>query len=112
MSLECCQLLRSRVLHRQNTTVVTSAPPERTASPRTAFHSPPRDPKNLPGDFSPLGRALRWVPVGPGAGSVHGGPKRSDLSSAVREAKSFNLLLGQTPLETTAECGPRKDCSV
>lgn len=112
MSPECCQLLRSRVLHRQNTTVVTSAPPERTASPRTAFHSPPRDPKSLPGDFSPLGRALRWVPVGPGAGSVHGGPKRSDLSSAVWEAKSFNLLLGQTPLETTAECGPRKDCSV
>lgn len=38
--------------------------------------------------------------------------KGSDLSSTVLEAKSFNLLLGQTPLEMTAGCGPRADCSV
>lgn len=111
-SVKRCQLLRSRVLHRQNTTAATSASPGHTASPPIAFRSPPHDAKSVPGDFGPLSLYLTPGACGDRHSFASGGLKGSDLPPAVLRAKSFHLLLGQTPLEMTAECGPRKDCSV
>lgn len=111
-SPERCQLLRSRVLHRQNATMVTSASPGHTTSPPTAFRSPPQDAKSVPGDFGPLSLYLTPGACGDRDSFASGSLKGPDLPPAVLRAKSFHLLLGQTPLEMTAECGPRKDRSV
>ncbi|KAF2986323.1 hypothetical protein EK904_009852 [Melospiza melodia maxima] len=69
-----------------------------------------KDLKSLPRDLGPL-RLCTGHLWGQGMALCIVVVKGSDLSPTVLEAKAFNLLLGQTPLEVTADCGPRTDCS-
>lgn len=73
--------------------------------------TPPQDLESLPRDFGPLSLCTGHL-WGQGMALCIVVVKGSELSPTVLEAKAFNLLLGQTPLEMTAECGPRTECSV
>lgn len=113
MSLERCQLLRLQVLHQWNATMDIFCPTKTHSLSSCSLSLP------SPGPKEPFQRL--WIPQsvlctgqlwGQGTVLCIEAVKGSDLSSTVLEAKSLNLLLGQTPLGMTAECGLRTDCSV
>lgn len=116
-SPEHCQPLGSQALRRWNTSRSHLCPDQTPCSPASSFPPLAWRPDELPQRHrhpQPVPYATcaaPWHPWGHGPGRCTAVGK-AWVSAFIPKAKFLCLLLGQTPLDVPAECGPRKDCSV